>query len=278
MFVWTALDESADRLQKHAYTVAALLTTQENWFKIERAWNKRLAKEGLAYFKTSEYRGLKGQFSKFRDPKLYPPPAGRKAAQEILFDLELILKSEDLIGLCVALNLSDYRRIRKSARARKLLPANPYRLAYETAMVAIATRVSQSDYPRVIAFLFDEHSKATQLVNGYSSLKAANPNAATCMGSLTIAKDSEWAAIQAADLVAGICKDYFVKSFAGLIVDEKAAAQQLKAEVGNHVSPFYIDEVALTKIIRGNLLHNGRPSIRSTKQATLFDDLFRGRD
>jgi hypothetical protein len=276
MFIWTALDESADRLQRHAYVVAGLLTTGENWFKIESAWNKRLAKDGLTYFKTNEYRGLKGQFAKFRDQKLYPPPAGRKAAQELLFDLELILKSEDLIGLCIALNLSDYRRIRKSAKARKLLPPNPYRLAYETAMVAIATRISQSDYPRIIAFLFDEHSKATQLVNGYSSLKAANPNAATWMGSLTIGKDSEWAAIQAADLVAGICKDYFVKYFSGLIVDEMTAAQQLKAEIGNHVAPLYIDEVALKKIIRGNLLHNGRPSIRSTKQTTLFHDLIGG--
>ena len=83
MFIWTALDESVDRLQRHAYVVAALLTSQQNWSSIERAWKKRLEKDGLTYFKTSEYRGLNGEFSRFKNEELYPKPTGRKAAREI---------------------------------------------------------------------------------------------------------------------------------------------------------------------------------------------------
>lgn len=275
MFIWTALDESTDRLQEHAYVVSGLLTTQGNWSNIERAWNRRLAQDGLAYFKTSEYRGLNKQFSKFKDHNLYPPPAGRKAAQEVLSDLELILKSEDLIGLSLAINLSDYRKVRRSSAVRKLLPANPYRLAYEIAMVATATHMGQNDHPHVVAFLCDQHSKATQLMDGYAALKKANPNAANWMGSLTIADDSQWAAIQAADLVAGVCKDYFVKYFNGQIADEEKAVQQVKAEIGSHVALFYIDGVAIKRLVAGNLLHKGRPSIRSARQGALFGDMFK---
>jgi hypothetical protein len=275
MFIWTALDESTDRLQRHAYVVSGLLTTQKNWSEIERAWNKRLGQDGLAYFKTSEYRGLNGQFSKFRDRNLYPPPAGRKAAQEILCDLELILRSEDLIGLSLAVNLRDYRKARRSSRVRSLLPGDPYRLTYEIAMVAFATHMGQNDRPLVVAFLCDQHSKATQLMDGYASLKKANPNAAKWMGSLTIVDDSQWAAIQAADLVAGVCKDYFVKYFNGRIADETTAVHQVKAEVGNHVALFYVDEVAIKRIVAGNLLHGGRPSIRSARQGALFGDMFK---
>ena len=106
-------------------------------------------------------------------------------------------------------------------------------------------------------------------------MKAENPTAATCMGSLTIGNDSEWPAIQVADLVAGLCKDHFVLSFRGLIKDETVAIDKLRSEIGNHISLSYIDAVALRKIVEGNLLRKGKPSIRSTKQAKLFKDLFK---
>jgi uncharacterized protein DUF3800 len=274
MFVWTGMDESVDRLQKHAYIVAGILTSQANWSRIERAWNKRLKQDGLDYFKTSEYRGLNKQFAKFRDGNVYPRPAGRAAAKEVLTDLALILKSENHIGLGMGLNLSDYRNIRKSSNARKILPANPYRFMYQLSMVAIATQVSQSDYPQVVAFLCDEHSKAKQLASSYSSLKESNPIAATCMGSLTFGKDSEWVAIQVADMVAGICKDYFVDLFQGKIADQEIANEKLKEDIGKHIGIYFIDKLALKRIVAGNLLHGGKPSIRSAKQAKLFDDLF----
>jgi len=275
MFVWAALDESTDRFQKHAYVVAGLLSAQQNWSNIERAWNKRLARDGLKYFKTSEYLLLKGEFAKFKDKYLYPHPAGREAAKEIFSDLALILKSENHIGLSIALNLADYRKVRKGVRAQKILPVNPYRLMYQIAMVAIAVHMSQCENPQMIAFLCDEHSKAKQLADSYSSIKEANPHAAEYMGSLTFGNDSQWAAIQAADLVAGVSKDYFVKYFDGKILDEVVATQKLQAEIGTHIGFSYIDEIALKKLVGGNILHRGRPSIRSTKQAVLFNDLFR---
>jgi hypothetical protein len=274
MFVWTALDESADKLQKHAYIVAGILTAQSNWSRIERAWNKRLAKDGLAYFKTSEYRRLKGEFAKFSDENVYPKPEGRNAAREIFSDLSLILKSENHVGLALALNLSDYRKVLRSKRARKILPSNPYRLMYQTSMIAMALHIGHSEHPEVIAFLCDEHSKGSQLANSYASLKKANPNAAEYMGSLTFGSDVQWAPIQVADMVAGICKDYFVEYFSGRIPDEMKALQKVKSEIGTHIQLSYLDEVALRRIVDGNLLNEGRPSLRSPRQEKLFSNLF----
>jgi len=275
MFIWTALDESVDRLQRHAYVVAALLTSQQNWSSIERAWKKRLEKDGLTYFKTSEYRGLNGEFSRFKNEELYPKPTGRKAAREILNDLKLILKSEDLVGLGLAINLQDYRKARKSSKVREFLPTDPYQLAYEIAMVAIAMHVGHGPYPQVVAFLCDQHSKAARLEKGYESLQKANPTAASYMGSLTVDDDKRWAAIQVADLVAGVCKDYFVEYFHGKISDEALALQELRSEVGNHIALFFIDELAIKRIVAGNMLHNGRPSIRSSRQGQLFGNMFK---
>lgn len=275
MFIWTAIDESTDRYQKHAYVVAGLLTSQQNWSSIERAWKKRLEKDGLTFFKTSEYRGLNGQFSKFKNENLYPKPSGRKAAQEILSDLQLILRSEDIVGLSVAINLEDYRKARRSSRVRKFLPPDPYQLAYEIAMVAIAMHVGDGPYPQVVAFLCDQHSKATRLAEGYGALQKANPTAAKYMGSLTIADDKKWAAIQVADLVAGICKDYFVKYFKGEIPDEDSALKDLRSEVGNYIALFFIDKLAIKRIVDGNMLHKGRPSIRSSRQGQLFGNMFK---
>jgi hypothetical protein len=275
MFIWTALDESTDRYQKYAYVVAGLLTSQQNWSSIERAWKKRLEKDGLTYFKTSEYRGLKGEFLRFKNEELYPKPTGRKAAREILNDLKLILKSEDIVGLGLAINLQDYRKARRSSKVRKFLPTDPYQLAYEIAMVAIAMHIGHGPYPQVVAFLCDQHSKATRLQEGYESLQKANPTAANYMGSLTVADDKKWAAIQLSDLVASICKDYFVKYFNGTISDQISALQDLRAEVGNHISLFFIDELAIKRIVAGNMLHNGRPSIRSSRQGQLFGNMFK---
>jgi hypothetical protein len=145
---------------------------------------------------------------------------------------------------------------------------------YQISMVAMAAHIGQTEHPTTIAFLCDEHSKGSQLVKSYPSLKAANPNAANYMGSLTFGSDEKWAAIQVADMVAGICKDYFVGRFCGRISNEETALQKVQAEIGTHIQLSYLDEVALRRIVHGNLLHEGRPSIRSARQQKLFKDLF----
>ena len=49
-----------------------------DWLDFCRRWNRRLEQEGISYFKTSEYKMLKGEFQKFRK---FPIPEGRTAAR-----------------------------------------------------------------------------------------------------------------------------------------------------------------------------------------------------
>jgi len=125
----------------------------------------------------------------------------------------------------------------------------------------------------MIAFLCDEHSKAPNLLASYPALKESNPLTARYMGSLTFGKDEDWAALQAADLIAGLCKDFSVERFQGNDSLE-GKAQVLRAQMGDAMGISYLDESLLRKIVEANHLHNGRPSIRSARQQKLFSDLF----
>lgn len=273
MFIWSALDESADRLQKDAYAVAGLLATSEDWFESERIWNRYLERKGIKYFKTSEYRGLKGQFGKFRDNYAYPVDgAGRAASREILNDLSQIIRTSPIVGLVIGMNLRDYREIRRSSRARYLLPQSPYRHMYQTSLVRVASFTASMPTPQSVAFLCDEHSKAAQLAQSYPELKRLNPISGACMGSLSFKKDEDSAAIQMADLIAGLCKDFFVRKVKGTA--ENCDRISLESEIGKHIGLGYIDKPLLRKLIQANTLKNGKPSICSSLQQKLFDDLF----
>lgn len=273
MFVWSALDESSDRLQRDVYVVAGLLATSEDWFETERLWNRYLSSKGLNHFRTSEYRGLKGEFAKYRDEAVYPKPRGREAAKEILDDLAQIVRTSPVVGIVLGMNLRGYRELRRGARARHLFPMNPYRHLYQTMLVRIAAFMGDLPSPQIVAFLCDEHSRGAQLANSYSELKRLNPISAQYMGSLSFQHDENSAAIQAADLVAALCKDYYVKQVKGKATEDDLEA--LTANIGMHIGLGYIDKPLLKKLIQANYLKNGRPSIRSSLQQKLFNDLFR---
>jgi hypothetical protein len=71
-FIWAALDESSDRLQRKAFVVAGYLARQAAWADIERFWSRRLEQEAdprpMRYFSTQECLHLSGEFRRFRDP------------------------------------------------------------------------------------------------------------------------------------------------------------------------------------------------------------------
>src|SRR6267142_2451141 len=141
-FLWTGLDESADRERKHVFVVAGYLARQREWTEIERQWMLRLERENnpqpMKYFKSSECQRLTGEFARFRDKHKYPPPQGRIAANNVRDDLLGIMKSSRAVGFSVGVLLKDYRSIRRNARAKKVLPADPYLETYFQSMIQIA--------------------------------------------------------------------------------------------------------------------------------------------
>ena len=126
--------------------------------------------------------------------------------------------------------------------------------------------------PQLVAFLCDEHSRAVQLANSYPELKRLNPVSAQYMGSLSFQKDECSAAIQIADLIAGLCKDYYVKKVRGKATEDDLAS--LITDIGQYIGLGYIDKPLLKKLVQANYLKDGKPSIRSSLQQKLFNDLF----
>jgi hypothetical protein len=89
---------------------------------------------------------------------------------------------------------------------------------------------------------------------------------------MTFGKDEEWVPLQVADLIAGLCKEFSVEKVKGA-PNLEAKAKTLQEQMGGAMGLSYLDETILRKIVEANHLHDGRPSIRSAKQAKLFSDL-----
>jgi hypothetical protein len=272
-FMWAALDESADRERKHVFVVAGYLARQGNWTEIERQWMLRLERESdpqpMKYFSNSECMSFAGEFARFRDNAKYPKPQGRLAADKIRDDLQDIMKGAPAAGFALGVLLKDYRRVRKSSRARSLLGTDPYEQTYAMTMICIAGNLEDEMPSReVVAYLCDDHDKAANVRSVYDELKRQNPICGQWMGSLSHMDNKKSPALQAADLLAARCKDFLVKMITS--PDTQKLRDTFKSRVGGDVSIKYLDTKSLKLLVDANLLKNGKPSIYSTQQLTFF--------
>ncbi|HEX4426306.1 MAG TPA: DUF3800 domain-containing protein [Terriglobales bacterium] len=278
-FLWTALDESSDRLQEKMFVVAGYLARQDEWTEIERQWMRRLGQESdpepIRYFSTSECMYLTGEFKRFSDPKRYPKPNGKIAANSVRDDLMGILRASSTMGFALGINLKDYRAIRKSARARKVLLASPYELAYMmTMMVVVGTcedQMPERSGIETIAFLCDEHDRSGNIKAVYDRLKDNNPESAPWMGTLTYRDNKKSPAIQAADLLAGHCKEFLIKSLEDSCGE--SLTDKYKSLFGRNVGIVGMDKRSLELVVNANSMIDAKPSIYSTRQMGLFKDL-----
>jgi hypothetical protein len=278
-FLWIAFDESSDRLQQKMFVVAGYLARQEAWTEIERQWLRRLEQESdpapMRYFSTSECMYLTGEFKRFRDPIKYPSPKGREAANAIRDDLQGILRAASAMGFGLGIRLSDYRAIRKSTRARKVLSPNPYDLGYMMAMIVVVgtcdDQMPERKGKETIAFLCDKHYRSAMIRAVYDRMLDNNPDSAAWMGSLTYCDNKTSPAIQAADLLAGRCKEFLIECLDTSEVESFTA--RYKAILGRNVGIVGMDKKSLELVVDANLMRDGKPSIYSTRQLGLFKDL-----
>jgi len=276
-FMWTSLDESADKERKHVFVVAGYLARQRDWTEIERQWVLRLEKDSIKYFSSSECMRLMGEFARFRNQDKYPKPSGRKAADKIRDDLQEIMKKTKAPGLALGLLLKNYRAMWKNARARKILRRDPYEHMYTMMMIVIAGELEdeflKGEWPvrETVAYLCDEHDKSANIKAVYDELKRQNPICAQWMGSLSYMDNKESPALQAADLLASRCKDALVQEFAKG-QDHQSVVEEFRNQVGKHVLVRHFDKKSLHNLVEGNLLKDGKPSIYSTQQLVLAKD------
>jgi hypothetical protein len=274
-FIWAALDESSDRLQRQVFAVAGYLARQEEWTSIERHWVRRLERETMNYFSNHECMSLTGEFRRFRDSAKYPKPQGRQAADAIRDDLQDILKASSAIGFGLGVDLKQYRAIRKSERARKAVGPNPYEQTYLMMMIVIAGECEDQLPGRagneIVAYLCDEHDRSANVKAVYDKLKENNPVCAGWMGSLSYMANEKSPALQAADLLAGRSKEFLIEYIKN--PKDKSSETKYKAILGRNVGIRCMDKRSLKLLVDANVLKNGKPSIYSTQQLGMFRDL-----
>jgi hypothetical protein len=274
-FIWTALDESSDRLQQKVFVVAGYLARQKEWIDIERHWTRRLEQESMKYFSSHECVSLTGEFRRFRDPIAYPRPHGRQAANLIRDDLQRILRAASAIGFGLGVNLKDWRAVRRSSRARKALGPNPYEQTYLTMMIVIAGECNDQMPGKagseVVAYLCDEHDRSVNVKAVYDKLKENNPVCAEWMGSLSYMDNELSPALQGADLLAGRCKEFLLEYIAK--PKNESLVDKYKLILGRNVGIKCMDKRSLNLMVDANVLRKGKPSIYSTQQLRMFRDL-----
>lgn len=103
------LDDSKDERQEIAYVCAGFYGTTDAWSDFSRAWNRQLKDEGISYWKSSEHRGLKGQFTRWKN---LPFPIGRKAADLIRDRLQAVaVQTKGLYGTGIAVPVAAHAAI-----------------------------------------------------------------------------------------------------------------------------------------------------------------------
>ena len=105
------LDDSKDQDQTKVFVSAGFLGTKDHWSELRVAWRKCLKEHEIDYFKTSEYKMLRGQFAKFKTAA-YPPPTGREKANEIRDSLLAIPRNLGGIkGFGLVIPVEDYAKV-----------------------------------------------------------------------------------------------------------------------------------------------------------------------
>ena len=207
------MDDSADEKRQKVFVVAGFIGDTEEWFEVERHWNARLERDGLAYFRATEHNSLTGEFLKL--VKAYGPHKAREIATNLISDLKGIIKSHQLYAFCFIGPLAIYQDVRTREFGENCLRKDPYIEGHEQIIFNVAKSAGKAGVNHPIAFVFDEHSKASQLIAGWAQLKSRLPATAPWLGSASVMDDKNCAPIQVSDLIANVAKRAFEKTLEG---------------------------------------------------------------
>jgi len=121
------IDDSADQRQEKVVVAGAFVGTTKQWSGLKLQWQRRLKRDGLHYFRSTEYYSLRGEFARYRDTVRYPKSTESQAATALRDDLDSIIKNSAVMGIAVAIPMKLYNHIRetefgaKESLARMLL-------------------------------------------------------------------------------------------------------------------------------------------------------------
>jgi hypothetical protein len=196
------VDDSKDSQQAKMLVCAGWIGERNDWMAFCKRWNNRLTQDGIGYFKTSEYKMLKGEFEKFRS---LTAPAGREAAREIRNDLLAIISSyEHIYSVGVCIPMDEWCTVSSRPEAKDIL-GHPYHRAIESVWFQTVKRGFRTIHTHrhsVVQFVHDEGPDSEELLSLYGAFKRLNPKTAKYLAGFACLDDKLNPPLQAADLIA----------------------------------------------------------------------------
>jgi hypothetical protein len=196
------MDESTDRTQSVAYSVAAIIGTTEKWKWLEERWNRILKREAVTYFKNSECLAGIGAF-------VHVPDETQRLS--IRQELENLCISAKLTVIGITVEMAAFRAVVDTPAKLEAFSGGPYFHCYCTAIAQCALEVNRYRPGDVLAFGYDEDQEhAGQLTDVYRMLKTGNAEIAACLSTIAPFDDKTFVPIQAADLYAALVRRFSV--------------------------------------------------------------------
>ena len=196
------LDDSKDKHQNEVFICAGFIATKNDWSNLRSQWGSVLRKHGLQYFKSSEYKMLKGEFLRFQGSD-YPAPSGRNKAKEIRNELLQIARSfPNVMGMGIAIPIAIYRKVCDRPEAKEFFAANPYRRALEGVLKETTAQVEKLPGHHAVLFIHDEGQDWHDLEDYYHEYKRQNPRHGKKMDGFIPLDDKKHPPLQLADALA----------------------------------------------------------------------------
>jgi Protein of unknown function (DUF3800) len=214
------LDESFDSEKTGLFAVGGLIAQGVALFELERKWDALCKKYDVAYFRASDCKFGLGPFAKFVKHEGKPTLEEMKSLNQIMLEFVQLIVNEQTVGHGIIVDQDAFYELIKDSKARSILRDEPYRLAFDLAMVQCAwmMKALQLDLKETspfgtrikrphVSFVCDEHEIYSPSANAaYRDLKAKNPEAEQYMASFSSADDKKTAVLQAADALAYIVR------------------------------------------------------------------------
>jgi Protein of unknown function (DUF3800) len=242
------IDDSADHKRKTVFSVAGFVGEGEDWFDVERFWNARLEREGLDYFRTYDCVNLENHFRE-RLVDRHGLNTARVIADAVLSDLKQLVATSNLYAYCLGVLMDDYRLVASEPDGQIVLNEDPYIFAHHLLMGLVLDDVNAFPRREIIAFMYDNHSKAALLQDSWAGFQEQNPNWAHSAGTLAPLDDKTNAAIQVADLIAHSTTRFFLE-----FPNDPEAKAKLKGWLkGNLQRVVYVDARWLRELVAENI-------------------------
>ncbi len=210
MFIRGYIDDSADQSKEIAAVAGAVLGDDRQWDRLTREWQERLDQEGVKYYRSTSLKSWRGPFFCYQDRSRYSVEQAREAEKKIRADLQAILRDSGVMGFAHYIPLEMYKRVRANVpMAAKVFPDDPFIPAIQS-LVRDCAKEFRVHYgsEHQLAFVCDDGSSSHIILDVYKLFKRNNPDFGDLIGPLTFADDKVTPPLQAADMMAGIARDF----------------------------------------------------------------------